>query len=49
MARERPHLRLEQIPERIDRGRIVGVPGEVAEETLRLVARAEWNRAILRR
>jgi hypothetical protein len=33
-----PHLRLEEIAERIHRGRVVGVPGEVTEQALGLVA-----------
>src|SRR5581483_9731026 len=49
MAREIPHLRLEQVAERVDWRRIVGVPGEVAEQALRLVARAQWNAAVFRR
>ena len=48
MSRERPHLRLEQVAERIDRRRVVGVPGEVAEQALGLVAGAERDRAVFR-
>ena len=39
--RERPHLALEQVPERIHRRRIVRMPRVVAEEPLRLVPGAD--------
>ncbi len=45
MPSQRPDLGLEEIPDRIDRRRVVGMPGEVAEETLGLVAGAERNPA----
>jgi len=42
-------LGLEQIAERVDRRRVVGVPGEVAEQTLALVSGPDRKRAELRR
>ena len=44
VARQRPDLGLEQVAERVDRGRVVGVPGEVAEQSFGLVAGAERER-----
>ena len=41
VPRQSPDLRFEEVAERIDRRRVVAVPGEVAEQPLRLVARAE--------
>src|SRR5947209_8318438 len=41
VARQRPHLRLEQVAQRVHGGRIVRMPREVAEQALGLVARAE--------
>ena len=41
MSRESPHLGLEQVADRIHRRRVVGVPGEVAQQPLGLVAGAE--------
>src|SRR5205823_4152549 len=46
MPCECPHLGLEEIAQWIDRRRVVGVPGEVTEETLRLVSRAQGNRVV---
>ncbi len=41
MLRQLPDLRLEQVAQRIDRRRVVGVPGEVAEQPLGFVAGAD--------
>ena len=49
VARERPHLRLEQVAQRVDRGRVVGVPGEIAEQPLALVAGSQRQRPQERR
>src|SRR5205823_3261182 len=38
VARQGAHLRLEQVTQRVHGRRVVGVPGEVAEQPLRLVA-----------
>ena len=46
VPRERPDLGLEEVAERVDRRRVVGVPGEVAEQPLGLVAGAERERAV---
>src|SRR5436190_7039952 len=48
VTRECPDLRLEQIAERVDGWRVVGVPGEIAEQPLGLVPRSERNAAVLR-
>ena len=48
VAGQGPDLGLEEIADGIDRRRIVGVPGEVAEEPLGLVAGAERQRAMRR-
>ena len=44
-----PYLGLEQIPQGVDGGRIIGMPGEVAQESLALVPRAQGKTAQLRR
>ena len=44
VSRQRPHLRLEEIAEWIDRWRVVRVPREVPEEALTLVARPQRKR-----
>ena len=49
MARERPHLRLVEIADRVHRRRVVGVPGKVAHQPFRLVAGADRQGAQPRR
>ena len=49
IARQRPDLRLEQIAERIDRRRVVGVPGEISQQPFGLVSGADRQRVELRR
>ena len=46
MSRERPDLRLEEVAQRIHRGRVIAMPGEVAEQPLRLVAGPERQRLV---
>ena len=47
--RQLPHLCLEQIAERIDWRRIIGMPGEVPKQPLRFVAGTDRKGVILRR
>src|SRR2546427_10795115 len=49
VTRQGAHLRLEEITQRIHRRRVVGVPGEVAEQSLRLVAGADGQGLVLGR
>src|SRR5258708_563190 len=48
ISRKRPDLGLEEIPNRIDRRRVVGMPGEIAEQTLGLVPRTDRQSAMFR-
>ena len=49
IARQRPDLRLEEIADRIDRRRVVGVPGKIPKQPFGLVSGADRQRIELRR
>src|SRR6266571_2167147 len=49
VARQGAHLCLEQVTQRVHGRRVVGVPGEVAEQPLRLVAGPDRQRFVLGR
>src|SRR5690606_31151553 len=48
VSRQLPHLRLVQVAQRVHRRRVVRMPGEVAHETLRLVAGAQRKGQVTR-